>query len=868
MIKKPLLTFPKPVNAEKSKGHGFPSKMFSPTKEKQIIRNEKKISELERVLSNKTASLQLEAESIIPEMILVLETAGEIKDFFKAVKKTLGMEFLAEHETEFDADDDFYNLDKDGKRLYSSIDARLYLTMTNQRALQELQKYWKEYKKNQKFKHGTAKFRNLFEQLKNIRPYDVSDRIRDTGIVEYIKERKLYDYDLVKFEVELAFKNNDQLNNDSYNEVIRLLKLNSGEEVRGSRTIIPEISYHAFIASAPIQVFDNLTENTNISFLKSQQILFFRPVGQIVFKIPEDNQEINKLSVIKESEQEFINGEPIIALFDGLPLTNHSLLRNRIQVDDPDEFSINYTGSYRFHGTAMASLILHGDLDNKQKSTLARPIYIRPIMKLGSHLNQGEFLPDDVLPVDLIHRAVLRMKVGEGGNAPVAPNVKIINFSIGDSFRPFFNNLSSWAKLLDWLSYEYDVLFIISAGNFSDDIVLDIPADKFDNLSSEEIQKLALVEIVKTNFNRKILTPAESINSLTVGASHFDYSELSELYQRKNLITDETILSPISRIGFGFRKSIKPEILMPGGRKLYRKIPIQNIQGKTVLRIESFPFTAQPPGNKSALPGNIGQLDKVGYLCGTSNSAALTTRLAAQLYEVLVGLGNEDVKNTIHPDFHTVVIKSLLVHSASWSNASDYLLNIIKNLPGSATNTSKKNLLPYLGYGNVDSERILYCTEKRVTIIGYGELREDKAHLYKYPLPPSLSTGQIDKRLTITLSYISPLNFKTRQYRKALLFFDNLKHNNYVDLERSYYDFRTSQLGTVQHDILVGDKADVFVDGDFLNIKINCRGDASGLGKLPVKYGLSVTLEVKESSDIKIYEEIKQRVQTRIKPVV
>ena len=72
----------------------------------------------------------------------------------------------------------------------------------------------------------------------------------------------------------------------------------------------------------------------------------------------------------------------------------------------------------------------------------------------------------------------------------------------------------------------------------------------------------------------------------------------------------------------------------------------------------------------------------------------------------------------------------------------------------------------------------------------------------------------------------------------------------------------------MQHDILIGDKADVFVDGDFLEIKVNCREDASELGKLSIKYGLSVTLEVKENNDIKIYEEIRQRVQTRIRPTL
>lgn len=91
----------------------------------------------------------------------------------------------------------------------------------------------------------------------------------------------------------------------------------------------------------------------------------------------------------------------------------------------------------------------------------------------------------------------------------------------------------------------------------------------------------------------------------------------------------------------------------------------------------------------------------------------------------------------------------------------------------------------------------------------------------------------------------------------------------YSKRSRSYYDFRTTQLGTIQHDILKGDKADVFVDNDHLEIKVNCREDASGLDKVfLVKYGLAVTLEVKENVDITIYEEIKQRLQTRIRPTI
>ncbi len=409
------------------------------------------------------------------------------------------------------------------------------------------------------------------------------------------------------------------------------------------------------------------------------------------------------------------------------------------------------------------------------------------------------------------------------------------------------------------------MLFIVSAGNYSDNFVLNIKSYEFDELDSNQIQNISLQHIVETNFNRKILTPAESINSLTVGASHFDYSEANNLYQRINLITADNLISPISRIGFGYKKSIKPEILMPGGRKLYRKQPIQDLEGKTKFFIESQPFSAHQPGNKAALPGPEGSNISTGYLCGTSNATALASRLAAQIYDVLVKLNQENTGVTINSDFFTVIIKSMLVHGASWDRSSNVLEEILQNLPGTAANTAKRNILPYIGYGRVNAEKVLFCTDQRVTLICYGQLSNKSAHLFNFPIPPSIGQQRINKKLVVTLAYNSPLNFQTRKYRKAQLYFDNISDNSPLALNRSYYDFCTAQSGTVQHDILEGDKADVFIDGDAINIKVNCREDAGGLTEA-VKYGLCVTFEVQEQ--IPIYDEIQQRIIQRVRPNV
>jgi hypothetical protein len=48
-------------------------------------------------------------------------------------------------------------------------------------------------------------------------------------------------------------------------------------------------------------------------------------------------------------------------------LENHLSLQGRIEVDDPDDFSEMYLRpAEHIHGTSMASLIIHGDMNNEQ----------------------------------------------------------------------------------------------------------------------------------------------------------------------------------------------------------------------------------------------------------------------------------------------------------------------------------------------------------------------------------------------------------------------------------------------------------------------------------------------------------------------
>jgi hypothetical protein len=104
-------------------------------------------------------------------------------------------------------------------------------------------------------------------------------------------------------------------------------------------------------------------------------------------------------------------------------------------------------------------------------------------------LDNTEIVPDNILVVDLIHRTVKRRFEGEGVAEPVAPTVRVINLSIGDPSRLLDQAVSPLARLIDYLSSKYNVLFIISCGNRTQDIVLSVTETEFLALSSDEREK-------------------------------------------------------------------------------------------------------------------------------------------------------------------------------------------------------------------------------------------------------------------------------------------------------------------------------------------------------------------------------------------
>ncbi len=799
MAEYPLLFFPDAVAGSRERRRsGGNSRINFPDPRRQGDRLIPQFQNLVSVIRQRNMELRDNAVGILPDQVLVLETAGTVENFVNAVRKINGLSWLAESElTDIEPDEDFYEVGDEGEmRPYSG---RLFLVMTNANALDSLRLRFNEFQQNPdaSFPRGLAPLKRVFQQLRAMRFWGPDDRINETGLWEDWQMRLQYSdvTDLLPFETELWFKNTASQRRQAESRFVELVESLGGEISR--RSVISEISYHGLLGRIPAAHVLRLGERGDSQLILCEDVMFLRPSGQWAAPYIDELAELDSLPLSDVSSGEF--GPPVIALLDGLPLVSHKLLDGRLMLDDPDGYDGYYQANERQHGTGMASLICHGDLDAKSGS-LARRLYARPIMRPNTGVPgqpRNEVIPDEELPVDLVHRAVRRLFDGDGEEPAVAPSIRVINLSVCDRRRPFFRDMSPMARLLDWLSVKYQVLFLVSAGNHDQDIELAIPRGELSGLDQGARETVLLNALVADARNRTLLSPAETLNGLTIGAAHVDCSTLPNFYRWIDPFTQGWFPSVVSAQGPGYRRSVKPDILLPGGRQslseklgtTHKNEVLQLTQGRAA------------PGHRVAWPGEQGSLESTLYTQGTSNATALASRAAEQIYDVLQELRLQS-GSFPNQHFDTVLLKTLLVHGAHYE-----FDRYVPLLNGQWNTRQKKALaMRLIGYGPAEPDRVMICTDQRVTVLGCGEIGADEAHIFSLPAPPVLS-GRADlRRMISTLSWLSPINLEHRNYRRAQLQF---KVGRELADKSVGVTYPGSLRGTVQHEVLDGNKAKV-----------------------------------------------------------
>ncbi len=860
----PLLVFPQAKTIAPPKGNGFPSSQpHVPGHGRQVVRLGAQLTALQQEFDRYKASVSGSVAGFEPETVLVIEIAGSVNEFRQAVE-AIGLEWLGEWDVDdIPPDEDFFERNTKGERTNKAVKGRMFLSLGNEAGMRELLSLWEKWRDNKMLPTGKTKWRDVFNQIVQIRRWGIEEALRETGMLD--RWRDLLDpinpAQPIHCQIELFYRKSEDRRRQGERNVVALL------EAAGGRTLssfidMPEIAFHAIKAELPAESIrqllndlDSEAHDTDIQIFKFHGVMYFRPTGQSL-AVTEDGEGVDT-----EIAEGVVNLPPIAAILDGAPNVQHQALKGRLLLDDPDNLSAQYQPGERKHGTAMASLVVHGELVDGESAPLPRLVYVLPIMQPDPHsMSRSEHVPDEVFFEDRIARAVRRMFEGEGAVPAQAPSVCVINLSIGDPARPFIHTPSPWARLLDWLSWKYRVLFCVSAGNYPEAIDITLSGPDYLALTDPKKVEHVLKCIQAQLSGRRILSPAESINAITVGATHSDGVDNYHQGQRTDLLPNTSLFSPAARLGHGFRRSIKPEILLPGGRQLYRT-PV--LDSQTVYQLDG---GLASPGQKVAWDSNqAGALSQTAHTRGTSNAAALATRSAARIYEVLDALRAER-REDIPQGLISVLIKALLVHGAKQDgDASKAITASLKTSDNSRQ--FKEVMARYLGYGSVQIERVLACTEQRGTVLGCGEIRENEVHEYRLPLPPGLSSNQVWRRMVVTLAWFSPVNPDHRNYREAKLELSPTNKWGDLPLRLARQDGDHNQVlrGTVQHEVLEGtDQIAAYQDGDSILLHVACKKDATAHLDVATPYGLAVTLEVAEGVQIPIYQQLRTRLQQQI----
>lgn len=777
------------------------------------------------MLRRDEAGLELRTDptALAPERLLVFEVRGSISNFAKAIRQIPGLELIDEEELNGDEEDK---------------EPVAYLLVPDIRALQNIESLWRRWGNHQPV---PAAWRDVFSRLRDLRPWGAQDRVQPEDgnyLAEEIEGRT--DDELVKIELELVFRADDRVAAAKENEVQAAVVEQGGRVV--SRSRIKDIAYHALLADVPVRCVREILAASPEGIAGIESVMHIRPQSIAT------SLEIGDILQSRAAEGTRPTGEPILALLDGVPVAAHPLLARHLIVDDAFGLEPTAPVAERRHGTAMASLIVHGDR-NAPEPALPRQIHVIPVM------GAGDAFPNDRLIVDMVYTAIIGMR---GENAPTAPGVLIVNLSLGNRRRPFHGQLSPWARLLDRLAYRLGILFLVSAGNVVDVFPLSDFANRleFEDAPGDARQTGVLRGLNDRAGERRLFSPAETVNGITVGACNQDaVAPADRAAARVNIDPYPELLmsNPSSALGPGFAFAVKPDLLLPGAKEHLRVI-------RSVECVEVVPTSpSRSAGLKVAAPPSGGREDVDGFTNGTSAATALASRTCHRIHDALEATYGADFTNLTHQQ-RAVIVKALLIHPARWPQEAARLIRTTLGPAGGKNHVRQKdNIRRFLGYGVLDSSDAVACAADRATFWAIGTLAADKAATVAVPVPAVIGGRAQAHALAATLAWFTPVAPGRQKYRSVRLKLKDPEEMTSlrVAAHSDQPDANQSNRGTVFTRCWVGNKAPVVSPEMTVNLVVQREPDQGTPIDEPVPFGLAVTLTM--PGVMEIYEQVRQR---------
>ncbi|WP_314103859.1 S8 family peptidase [uncultured Stenotrophomonas sp.] len=768
---------------------------------------------------------------------------GEVSKFSDAVRDVPGLEWIDEEDLAGEPD---------------SSAGLAYLMVPDARALAELTSLWSYWKTDGILPHGLTKWSKVFSLLADLRPWGPRDRVDPFDAAEIELALEQDPSELLRLELELVYRRSPVRGAEARLAVEQKVMEAGGRIIGHSR--IDQIHYDALLVELPRSSVSAVLTYSQASVAGADEVMHIRPQAVATSVHVDDEGGATRPPLPSAVRREL--GEPILALLDGVPMAGHSLLSTHLSVDDVFELEPTSPVSSRVHGTAMASLLIHGDLGDRQ-SALPRRIHTVPV--IHSPDEGDETFPSQRLLVDVIYQAVVSMREGEDASSP---HVLIINLSLGNRRARFHGRISPWARLLDYLAYRYGILFVVSAGNTSEPLLVADFAGRiaFED-SSPELRARSMIKAVGGFMaQRTIISPAESVNSLTVGASNED-SVSPDARSRSSVLIDPyaslLICNPSSTLGPGYSNAVKPDVLMPGGKERV-----------SVIRSDDQGIWVEPggPGRSNGLkvarPPVAGVEASEGYTTGTSASAALVSRTCHRIHDALERAYGEAFLILPSPQ-RAVLLKVLLAHAARWPAETVTLIQSCLGPEDRRQHVRRKdNVRRFIGYGVVDAEAAVTCADDRATVWATGLIGRDQVVTVSMPIPSVMGGKALPHEIVATLGWFTPVIAGARAYRSVRLWLAEPDIEGLgIKVSSDQPDTNQARRGTLYSRRWDGRKVANIVDG--AHIKLNLQRqpdqDAAVVDDL-IPFAIAITVCMPDVAGV--YEEVRQRLEVRAQVVV
>ena len=351
------------------------------------------------------------------------------------------------------------------------------------------------------------------------------------------------------------------------------------------------------------------------------------------------------------------------------------------------------------HGTRVAGAALYPLGLSESESPYQLPFYIRNLRILDSNNSLKNKYP----------ATLMRKIVDENLDC------RVFNMSINSTSPCRTKHMSSWAASIDQTSHNYNVLFVLSAGNIK------IPQINRYLYNGEHYPVY-----LNNNINR-LSNPAQSCFSLTVGSvNKFQYEDD---YLKSLEEADE--LSSFSKVGLGIWDMNKPDLVEYGGGF----VGMKNTPYFVRIKEETSPELIRSTLNG----GNAFGRDSV----GTSFSAPKVTNIIGELLKLY---GDEDIN----------LLRAITVQSA--------------RLPRDFFYNPTYDSMRFYGYGIPNLERALDNNPYRITFYNTGSITAEESIIFNVKIPEELRKPEDDHDILIeiTLAFTSDVR-RTRQKTKSYL---------------------------------------------------------------------------------------------------